>query len=354
MPKKLLENAAAEKEANDVGMRYMNSTDVMKDMRRDYGSAMDGIRVHDDSIANAKVTEAGRDGIASGKDIYMRAGSLSSHAPEVNGLLAHEVTHVMQQSNSADQSVEYGSEQGGLFDWFRSLFGRKKREDEMAPATEQDQSMAAASLAHMQSDGRSGEGDDYLGRKFGQGSHGALTDSHTFRLFLRQSYGKSDEEKDELYDMYTNPARREDYLAHVKGLVNTSMKMNMNQFNLQGRDALLQGADRVNDAATDIMALSDVVKDNAAELGYSDKFVSEDFGSRRQYLMATKANTRGRLRELTGEAAMGSTAQMPSSQTAFGKTGINQGFRAFKRRYINANRADRKKQAKWHAQQNTN
>ncbi len=126
MPKKLLENASAEKEANDVGMRYMNSPDVMKDMRRDYGSAVDGIKVHDDSIANAKVTAAGRDGIASGKDIYMREGSLSSHAPEVNGLLAHEVTHIMQQNNSASQSAEYGSEQGGVFDFFRSIFKRKK------------------------------------------------------------------------------------------------------------------------------------------------------------------------------------------------------------------------------------
>lgn len=130
MPKKLLENAAAEKEANDVGMRYMNSSDVLKDMRRDYGSAVDGIKVHDDSIANAKVTAAGRDGIASGKDIYMRAGSLSSHAPEVNGLLAHEVTHVMQQDSGMSQSVEYGSEQGGLLDFFKGLGRKKKRPEE--------------------------------------------------------------------------------------------------------------------------------------------------------------------------------------------------------------------------------
>ncbi len=130
MPKKLLENAAAEKEANDVGMRYMNSNDVLKDMKRDYGNAVDGIKVHDDSIANAKVTAAGRDGIASGKDIYMREGSLSSHRPEVNGLLAHEVTHVMQQGNSASKSVEYGSEQGGILDFFKNMF-KKKKEPEL-------------------------------------------------------------------------------------------------------------------------------------------------------------------------------------------------------------------------------
>ena len=128
MAKKLLENAAAEKEANDIGMRYMNSSDVLGDMKRDYGSALDGVRVHDDAAANARVAAARRDGLASGKDIYMRSGSLSSSAPEVKGLLAHEVAHTMQQSGSTtSQSVDYGSEQGGFLDSFKKIFGRKKK-----------------------------------------------------------------------------------------------------------------------------------------------------------------------------------------------------------------------------------
>lgn len=124
--KKLLENAKAEQEANDVGIRYMNSSDVLGDMRRDYGSAVAGVKVHDDAAADAKVRAAGRDGIASGKDVYMREGSLSSNAPEVKGLLAHEVTHTMQQSGgTTGKSVNYGSEQGGFIDLFR----RKKKEE---------------------------------------------------------------------------------------------------------------------------------------------------------------------------------------------------------------------------------
>ena len=130
MAKKLLENAAAEKEANDIGMRYMNSSDVLGDMKRDYGSALDGVKVHDDAAANAKVAAARRDGLASGKDIYMRSGSLSSSAPEVKGLLAHEVAHTMQQSGgTTSQSADYGSEQGGFIDFFRNLFKRKKKEE---------------------------------------------------------------------------------------------------------------------------------------------------------------------------------------------------------------------------------
>ena len=150
MAKKLLENAAAEKEANDIGMRYMNSSDVLGDMKRDYGSALDGVRVHDDAAANARVAAARRDGLASGKDIYMRSGSLSSSAPEVKGLLAHEVAHTMQQSGGAEasHSVEYGSEQGGFFDSFKKRFGKKKK-DETDPLEEWASSMSDEEIANL-------------------------------------------------------------------------------------------------------------------------------------------------------------------------------------------------------------
>ncbi|MCR4641765.1 MAG: DUF4157 domain-containing protein [Lachnospiraceae bacterium] len=131
MAKHLLENAAAEKEANDVGFRYMNSSDVLSDMIRDYGGALDGVKVHDDAAADAKVRAVGRDGLASGKDVYMREGSLSSGDPAAKGLLAHELTHVMQQDGGAQESVDYGEAQGGLIDWFKGKFGKKKKEPEI-------------------------------------------------------------------------------------------------------------------------------------------------------------------------------------------------------------------------------
>ncbi len=128
MAKHLLENAAAEQEANDIGARYMNSSDVLSDMIRDYGGALNGVKVHDDAAADAKVRAVGRDGLASGKDVYMREGSLSSGDPAANGLLAHELTHVMQQDGGMQESVDYGEAQGGLISWFKSKFGRKKKE----------------------------------------------------------------------------------------------------------------------------------------------------------------------------------------------------------------------------------
>ena len=131
--KMLLENEAAEREANEVAYRFMNSEDVLADMRRAYPGRLDGVHVHDDAAADARVSAAGRDGIASGGDIYLKQGLLSSREPEDRGLIAHEMTHVMQQSGDGagaglQESVSYGEEQGGLRDWFRGKFGKKKED----------------------------------------------------------------------------------------------------------------------------------------------------------------------------------------------------------------------------------
>ena len=77
----------------------------------------------------------GRDGLASGKDVYMREGSLSSGDPAANGLLAHELTHVMQQDGGMQESVDYGEAQGGLIDWFKSKFSRKKKDSGISEPT---------------------------------------------------------------------------------------------------------------------------------------------------------------------------------------------------------------------------
>ena len=94
-----------------------------------------------------------------------------------------------------------------------------------------------------------------------------MSNSHMFRLFSRQSYGKSQEEKDDLYDMYTNPDRRGEYLAHVQGLVNQTMNMDMDAFKLEKEKDLLKGGQRVHDVTTDLLALRHVVKDHQKNLG---------------------------------------------------------------------------------------
>ncbi len=124
MARRLLKNLKAEEDANRIAERYIGSANVLADMQRDYGGALSGVRIHDDAAAAQRLDGVGRDGLAVGNDIFMRPGLVNSGLPEANGLLAHELSHVMQQGSG---SVAYGSEQGGLLDWFRGLGGKKKK-----------------------------------------------------------------------------------------------------------------------------------------------------------------------------------------------------------------------------------
>ncbi|MBR5969309.1 MAG: DUF4157 domain-containing protein [Lachnospiraceae bacterium] len=128
MAKKLLQNEAAEQEANDVAERFMNSDDVLRDMRVEYGSRLDGVQLHDDEEAQKKVKAVRRDAVARGRDVYFGRGILQSKAPEAKGLIAHELAHTMQQDGYGGMSerISFGEEQGGLLDKIQGFFGRKK------------------------------------------------------------------------------------------------------------------------------------------------------------------------------------------------------------------------------------
>lgn len=124
-----LENLAAEKEANDIAFKFANSSDVIKDMSEAYNVDFSNIRLHSDDSSDAKVKSAGKDAIASGNDIFFGKGILESNDSASKGLLAHELAHTMQQgvvesSGVVSESVSEGAEQGGIRDWFRSLFNK--------------------------------------------------------------------------------------------------------------------------------------------------------------------------------------------------------------------------------------
>lgn len=139
MAKHLLENEAAEQEATDIAYQFMNSQDVMSDMETAYGTSFSHINIHSDEAADAKVKAAGRDAIASGNDIFFGKGILESNTPESKGLMAHELTHIMQQSGEAasmglSESVSYGAEEGGLLDMFRNWNAKRKLNNARAVA----------------------------------------------------------------------------------------------------------------------------------------------------------------------------------------------------------------------------
>lgn len=128
MPKKLLEHPGAEREANEVAARFMDSRDVVGDMSRAFGHDFSQVRIHTDESAAQRVESSGADAFAQGNDIFFGRGVFQQSDPASRGLLAHELAHTMQQSGEGgmQQTAPEGAAQGGFLDWFRKMFSKKK------------------------------------------------------------------------------------------------------------------------------------------------------------------------------------------------------------------------------------
>ena len=128
---KLHLDLAAEKEAVDIGKKFMNSTDVVGDMSRTYGTDLSSVRIHTDDDAARRTAERGVDAFSTGKEVFFARNAFNQNDPASRGLLAHELSHSLQQGIGGEmgggmtQSAPMGAEQGGLIDWFRNLRRRK-------------------------------------------------------------------------------------------------------------------------------------------------------------------------------------------------------------------------------------
>lgn len=137
MGRKMYTDMAAEREAIEVGKKFMNSSDVVADMSRAYGADLSSVRIHADRDSHRKTAERGVDAFSTGKEIYFAKGAYDKNDPASRGLLAHELSHSLQQGiggelSGMENAAPIGAEQGGFLDWFRSLFSKKKnKEDEI-------------------------------------------------------------------------------------------------------------------------------------------------------------------------------------------------------------------------------
>ena len=277
-------------------------------MEASFGADLGGVELYESQT----VAQAGAQAMTMGNKIGFAPGALDFVSSAGQALLGHELSHVVSQARGEvagrgflnNQALEARADREGAM----AAAGENVYSGPVTPISTASTALSAAgpmqakkpkekkaekALAYMTSDGRSQEVDQYFAGKFGDAQNrGAMSNSHMFRLFSRQSYGKSQEEKDDLYDMYTNADRRGEYLAHVQGLVNQTMNMDMDAFKLEKEKDLLKGGQRVHDVTTDLLALSDVVKDNQKDLGYSDSFVKEQFGARREYMINAKNDVR--------------------------------------------------------------
>ena len=138
MSKRLHLDPKAEHEANEVAARFMDSNDVVGDMSRAYGRDLSSVRIHTGEEAAQKVAPTGADAFSTGKDIFFGRGAFDQSDPASRGLLAHELAHSMQQGIGGEgsgmaqaapvsQAAPQGAAQGGILDWFRRKFGKKKQ-----------------------------------------------------------------------------------------------------------------------------------------------------------------------------------------------------------------------------------
>ena len=127
---------SAEREADEIGLKFAQSNDVIGDMSRVYHVDFSNIQIHTDASADRRVKNAGKDALAVGKDLFFGRGVFESQNPENKALVAHEFAHTMQQGVVGDslvsESVPMGAEQGGrILDFFKRLFSSKKPEDNL-------------------------------------------------------------------------------------------------------------------------------------------------------------------------------------------------------------------------------
>ena len=73
------------------------------------------------------------DAFSTGKEVFFARAAFNKNDSASRGLLAHELSHSLQQGVGGEMggmqhSAPMGAEQGGLIDWFRNLFKKKPNE----------------------------------------------------------------------------------------------------------------------------------------------------------------------------------------------------------------------------------
>lgn len=140
MKGELYSNANAEQEANETGSAFMNSHNIMGDLGQTYGaSRVSSVNLHSDTDAQQRTRAAGVDAMASGNNIYFGRGAYPANTPASRGLLAHEMTHVMQQQQGR---APRGAAQGGFLDWFQNLFRSNDSQETDSAASETEEEPA--------------------------------------------------------------------------------------------------------------------------------------------------------------------------------------------------------------------
>jgi ribonuclease HI len=77
-------------------------------MDRAFGSDFSGVRVHTDDRADRLNRSLDARAFTTGKDVFFRQGEYQPGSPAGNKLLAHELTHVVQQTENVRAKMTIG------------------------------------------------------------------------------------------------------------------------------------------------------------------------------------------------------------------------------------------------------
>jgi len=79
---------------------------------RQFGTDFGAVRVHDDGVAAALSDRLQAKAFTVGRDVYFNRGRYQPQTPEGRHLLAHELTHVVQQEGQGGERVQRDVEEG--------------------------------------------------------------------------------------------------------------------------------------------------------------------------------------------------------------------------------------------------
>jgi Domain of unknown function (DUF4157) len=82
------------------------ATEVRDQMERAFGYDFSAVRIHTDGNADAQARAIGARAFAVGSDLFFRASEYQPHSATGLELLAHELTHVVQQAGGAGATVQ--------------------------------------------------------------------------------------------------------------------------------------------------------------------------------------------------------------------------------------------------------
>lgn len=73
--------------------------DIKREMEKRFGADFSAVRIHTDNEAQTMAAEMGAQAFTRGNDIYFNSGKYNPESTQGKLLLAHELTHVLQQGN---------------------------------------------------------------------------------------------------------------------------------------------------------------------------------------------------------------------------------------------------------------